>query len=478
MIQEPYWGPLVPARSDTDPQGVEVFGTINHTQWETFTPPSDGGEYPRVATFVHRSVSQAMTVTTVPESMSYHSIGLTLTHDTLTLTLLNIYHHVIDHNPTLDFITGLRLDPSIPTIIGGDFNTHSPLWSPHTCHASPWAPILEAWFDRESLLSTVPEGAITRQHDGQRPSLIDHILVNLAFLAEPDFPPECLVSFDLSLGSDHAGLLLDLPWAAPKGDPEPVPGWRIDDGMVDEWKTRFRLAAQPMAMLTDRTALSHAATTLLDTISTVSDSLFQKRSSTKGHSLPWWNEACRNAVTYMRGARGHERRVQMTGLRMTIRSAKREWYEKLLEDPSVSVWDLAKWRKGRRQPWIPPINCGEGPTSDRAQMSTTFRSHFFDLPPAESNLPPLPGPPHPMRPFYPVTPDEITYALSTCSTKSAPGLSGIGYKLVCWANESSPDIFTELYTACLRLGHHPWHEAKVVVIPKPGKPDYSAPKAL
>ena len=39
--------------------------------------------------------------------------------------------------------------------------------------------------------------------------------------------------------------------------------------------------------------------------------------------------------------------------------------------------------------------------------------------------------------------------------------------------------FANIFTACVRLGHHPprWKEAKVVVIPKPDKADYSLAKA-
>jgi Reverse transcriptase (RNA-dependent DNA polymerase) len=56
-------------------------------------------------------------------------------------------------------------------------------------------------------------------------------------------------------------------------------------------------------------------------------------------------------------------------------------------------------------------------------------------------------------------------------------LSGITYKIICWANEARPNLLPALFTEALRLGTHPWMEAKVVIIPKPGKTDYSAPKA-
>jgi len=46
-----------------------------------------------------------------------------------------------------------------------------------------------------------------------------------------------------------------------------------------------------------------------------------------------------------------------------------------------------------------------------------------------------------------------------------------------WAFCANPSWFSTLYMACLTLGFHLWHEAIVVIIPKPNKPDYSTLKA-
>jgi Reverse transcriptase (RNA-dependent DNA polymerase) len=89
----------------------------------------------------------------------------------------------------------------------------------------------------------------------------------------------------------------------------------------------------------------------------------------------------------------------------------------------------------------------------------------------------LPFPSLPTRPFIAITGTEISAALQTCANKSAPGLSGIPYKLVQWVNDACLDLLTTLFNAALFLGIHPWTEVKVVVIPKPGKTDYSAPKS-
>ena len=110
-------------------------------------------------------------------------------------------------------------------------------------------------------------------------------------------------------------------------------------------------------------------------------------------------------------------------------------------------------------------------------MGASFRERFFSFPkPPEPSLE-LPGEAAPRHPFYDVTKREVEFALSGTSNKSSPGPSGIGYKLVKWAFAAQPDFILDIFTSSLRLGHHPWIEAKVVIIPKPNKPDYSVPKA-
>jgi Reverse transcriptase (RNA-dependent DNA polymerase) len=208
-------------------------------------------------------------------------------------------------------------------------------------------------------------------------------------------------------------------------------------------------------------------------------------------------------------------------LHLTIWQAKRDWYEDLLNNPEVNIWDLAKWRKGRRQAWLPPIQVEGGMSSVPAQMAEAFCDRFFVSPCLEQmnpcdvmapyplergttgrgtplltvdrnlgthvqdihliEVPPLdlllPFPSLPIRPFIAITGTEISTTLQTCANKSAPGLSGILYKLVQWVNNACPDLLTTLFNAALHLGIHPWTEVKVVIIPKPGKTDYSAPKS-
>ena len=96
-----------------------------------------------------------------------------------------------------------------------------------------------------------------------------------------------------------------------------------------------------------------------------------------------------------------------------------------------------------------------------------------------------PGPPGTYEPreggtaFERVDTRLVAALLSKASSTSAPGDDWIsaGIVTVFWQWDS--EQITQIVRACIRLGHHPelWKTAKGVVIPKPGKPDYSKVRA-
>jgi Endonuclease-reverse transcriptase len=241
MTQEPYWGPLVPHRSDIDPDGTKVTGTINHKGWEVYHPTVDDNNYPQVATFVRKEVVRSLPISTSPLLDAYYSVGITLSLPSPlpSLTLLNFYHHVPSQIPLLDALLHTTIPCDAATLICGNFNTHSTLWLPGNLCPSSWAEALKEWIDEESLVSLAPEGAITRTQGLDNPSIIDLMLANPSFLDVPEFPSECSVSFDLSLGSDHAGLLLAIPLSLPTPLPADRLGWKIEDGKKDKWIALF-----------------------------------------------------------------------------------------------------------------------------------------------------------------------------------------------------------------------------------------------
>jgi hypothetical protein len=207
LIQEPPWGPLVPTVSDANPEGATRKGTSRHQAWECLLPPPSTfstvtDSRPCVALFYRKRLASSCNLSPIPSLTSYHSIGVDVHSSSFHLRLICFYHHVPSNTHSLDPLLLLPFEPSVPTIVAGDFNTHSLFWSlPHQS-LSPWAPILEEWIDNHSFFLTVPDGSITWQNSRSR-SLLDLLLVNSALLDFPLAPSSCEVSFALSFGSDH-----------------------------------------------------------------------------------------------------------------------------------------------------------------------------------------------------------------------------------------------------------------------------------
>jgi Reverse transcriptase (RNA-dependent DNA polymerase) len=139
---------------------------------------------------------------------------------------------------------------------------------------------------------------------------------------------------------------------------------------------------------------------------------------------------------------------------------------------------MAKWHKGCRLKDIPPIETSDGLSHDPTLMSNTFLDRFFHFDrQQEDPLMPASTRSLPTRCLSDVHDDEIRAVLQGTSASSAPGPSGIGYLLLSWAFNTAPSLFSLLFTQALKLGTHPWGDALVVIIPKPGKTDYTVAKA-
>ena len=142
---------------------------------------------------------------------------------------------------------------------------------------------------------------------------------------------------------------------------------------------------------------------------------------------------------------------------------------------------MARVRKGRCAQVLPPLKDANGIThSDTDVKATLLKTRFF---PPKANLVDIAiassQDPDPLitRPWTPIDAAEIAEALKDTSNKSAPGPSGINYKLLKWANAAYPEVITHLFNLSLSTGTHVWKHATIVPIAKPNKPDYSAPKA-
>ena len=91
--------------------------------------------------FLRSDFTDTITYSILPTMNSYSCLGIHLDTD-IPIFILNYHHHVMDKRPNLQHLLSLTI-PDGPLLLCGDFNTHSPQWSPPDLPTSSWAPTLE-----------------------------------------------------------------------------------------------------------------------------------------------------------------------------------------------------------------------------------------------------------------------------------------------------------------------------------------------
>jgi hypothetical protein len=116
---------------------------------------------------------------------------------------INFYND-IDDKSALSTLLSLDLDSTIPTIIMGDFNLHSSLWSPPNWMTLSPSACLEEWLATQTfLLLSQPGIAMHKGENGARDSTIDLVWCNFTATIQGSFQGAHINWVGL-LGSDHA----------------------------------------------------------------------------------------------------------------------------------------------------------------------------------------------------------------------------------------------------------------------------------
>ena len=490
LIQEPWFDSIATLRSDTDPNGNTQMGFPANNKWITLSPPHPNDIRPKVCAYINRcTMNPTYIVNHIPPSpfLSPNSMVIDLLSPTnrnnVDLRIVNVYHDTPQSGHNLTHIFSHELDFNTPTLFIGDFNTHSPRWSlPHST-TSPWSHTFHEWMDENSLETLNPDDEHTWSQPGSRPSIIDLALANESTCFFSNLSP-LTVSWLHSDASDHAALLIDFypDVETPTTDPSPR-GFHIDSDRKETWITSFRSYVSDLSILTTLDT-SEAAQQFHDAIIATCEQNLAKIKPGPPKGAVWWNDECTAKFHLLRSSPvGSERKQASKVFRSTVRSAKQSWaHQQLFETAkNDNIWHMARVRKGRPSQVLPPLKDTNGEIhSDTNMKATLLKDRFF---PPKTNTVNIKQaslhdpPPLPPRPWIPITPEEIQTSLKDTSNKSAPGLSGINYKILKWAFEASPDVITHLFNLSLSTGTHVWKHAIIVPVPKPEKPDYSAPKA-
>ena len=493
LVQEPWFGRIGARRCDNEPEGREVLGGAAHPNWELLYPYFTNDKrakvmaYARIHNRDHPFRKNAIRVVPRPDLASHPCIQvLDLRVGCEKWRVVNFYHDVDHENGSaLRALLDLDLEATVPTLVAGDFNCHSPRWSPTGFTRSPTSDRIEGWAAGNGLELLTSPGLPTRRGEGnQRDSVIDLVWRNFAASLRSTFQHASL-DWAGSVGSDHA---LVRTYAITERDSRPPKVARqisfdldVDAEALELWQHTLKqhspvLRAPPQSPAEVDTVIDG----LYMALQTASETALKRKGANHARSARWWNPECSAATGKVKSALDREEKARaLKALKVTTRRAKREWADALIQ--RSDVWEVAKWRHGRRQSGIPAIRLDHGElTYEHEEMAEALSRRFFaeERDPIPLTFPDDP-PAHSTRAFHPLTPEEIHDLLCKTANKSAPGVSGFGWQILKWAWPTIGETLTCLYNACLSLGHHPtrWKEAVVVVIPKPDKPDYTLPKA-
>ena len=486
LIQEPWYNKIGTARDDNARDGTDIRGGATSPEWELIYPGLTERQHPKVMAYARKNStrnSHTPHFTVVPR------IDI-CTHPTLQVMdivldkelwrVINFYHDVRD-NTSLQALLDLDINATTPTLLIGDFNTHSQSWSPPDTPRSSHATRIEEWAAANLLTLANTPGEITRKGAGQdRDAVIDLAWYNDAAIQSATFT-NLEVDWEGSLGSDHAMLCITgHTYSTNTRAKETDLGYVIDPEKGGEWTLSFKAKSRPLSLQRTPTAeeVEEAATSFTEDIQRTNEETFRKRRPAHPKASPWWNAACAVATQNLRDALGTvDKGIAQARLKGTVRAAKRNWADKYIEE--AQLWDVAKWRHGRKLTKVPSLQGPEGLAHTHEEVANILSQRFFPKTPpdVDTHFPDDPAP-HPTRTLMQIDRSFIEPLLQKATSRSAPGLTGHTWTVIKWAWEADPERLTNLLSACLRAGHHPrlWKEAVVCVIPKPNRADYTMAK--
>ena len=488
-VQEPWFGDIGTRRDDRERTGKSVLGGAANAQW-TLHYPSFANKRAKVMTYIrihdrsHPFRLNKCRGTTRLDLCAHPSILITdITAGTNYWRIINFYHDT-DDPTSLSTLLSLDLDPTIPTLLIGDFNTHSTAWSPLGWTKSHWADRVEEYLATQTYtLLSVPRIPTRRGEAGARDSTIDLAWANLAASMAGSFSGVSL-SWEGSLGSDHALMRLTTHSTTKVRHPNAHhPTMFNTDLEAEEWDTwrqllhDFSLAADIVLYSTEQ--IDSCVDDIHYAFHEACLQVMKKKRRQPACRSKWWTEVCASASIALQNASRSDRPALNRTLKAVVRAAKREWANNYIS--TANIWEVASWRHGRRSSHIPVLVNHDGQlTFNHEEITSLLSERFFaedtgTIPLHFHNDPP----PRPERPWAPFGEGELWELLRETKNKSAPGTSGVGWFLIKQGWGQVGPLLTNVFNACISLGHHlaRWREAVVTVIPKPDKPDYSRAKA-
>jgi exonuclease III len=408
-------------------------------------------------------------------------------------------------------------------VVVGDFNIHDSLWAgearwlPQAQHNGARAEALKQIIEQRPLEMITPAGLITRPtpisardetSDNAGPgtlsaeervagTTIDLTLVSWGLTDHVTHVREANLDGD----SDHLPIETELDATF---EPEP-PKRRRNWAAMDSQKLATALTARlPPSLPAEATQgdvdqfvgeLVGAITAAIDaTVPWLRPSLYSRTGFTpECRSLLRDKKRIRRLISRYRSEHHCEAPLPLQArlaratraCKRAVQRCRRNTFRQQITDIADmdDVWRAVRWTKNRGpyQAYTPPLwDPRTGSVAYGAKEKADLLARQFFPPPPQANLDDLRRYDYPEPVRVPEFRDhEVLSALRSVKADKAPGPDGITNRVLQAVSHVLVPYLTGLYNQCVRLSYCPEHfrDAATIALRKPGKPDYSVPKA-
>jgi len=470
------------------------------------------GEKPRAVFFVNTKIS-----TNCWEQVDFPSADVVILRIRTAngmCTIANIYNDCT-HDRTLEelsrfLVTGIaKLCPEERDhmVWLGDFNRHHPLWDEErnnhlftTAALALSQKILDLLADY-GMTQTLPKDTPTLQASSTgnwtRPDNVFCTEHTSEYLALCNTDPD-----NRGPNTDHLLILTKLDLAVSATPSLPTLNYREVDWKKFNNKLKAELSQiGPSRLLATREEFQEAARGLEGALrNTVAEEVPKTRPHP--HNKRWWTKdltKLRNDLKVLskashsfRAVPDHPshrmRKEKVAKYDKAIRTTKKDHWINWLEDAMGNdLWITNKYitnpagdgGKTRIPTLITKDNEGNATmATSNESKSEVFTKTLFPPPPSRSAVPPDFEYPEPATPWSDITGEQLRKTIVKLSPYKAPSPDGVANIVFQHCPVLQPYLLS-LFNAALSLRtyYNPWRESITVILRKPGRPDYSVPKA-
>jgi hypothetical protein len=421
---------------------------------------------------------------------------LTLHLEDRTIHIHNIYSQSpgalnrVDRSSPIYMLPQLLSSPG-EHLVMGDFNLHHPWWGGARCLTRHlMADDLVGFIKEAELQLLTPAGMITWEARGLAST------VDLTF-ASPWLAQRlvrCGVDSELENGSDHHPITSLFSLAATPQAVRQLRSWKSMN------KEGIAAGAQHLRMpgsLNSGPEIEEYTGYLMDFLQQLIELAVPLTKPRPDYTCGWWNSEVRAAVHQARAARRgncseEHLRAAIQTKKKVIRRAKTAKFREDIHKAATSgdgIWKFVRWAKEKSHlppepPIIPPLRetvAGEVRNATTPQeKAEMLKRHFFPEEPQadlsdirEAHYPPE------VEQLPEISVEDIQEIMSRQQPYSAPGMDGIPNAFLRALGEPFARAIAELTQACWRAAYYParFRKARTVALRKPGKGDYTNPRA-